>query len=162
MLASIVQNQTPALLGIMGSDIWSGQNVQQFNSLAISWSMASDIFSIGGKYQWVTIAYLIGFVVPLPCYLLYKFWKPYEIFKMVNLSIIGWYMGFLFVGVNSSLSSYYLIGFVFQYLLRKYRPQFFIKYNYILSAALDGGTQILVFILTFAVNGGSGTTHPFP
>lgn len=38
----------------------------------------------------------------------------------------------------------------------------FIKYNYITSAALDGGTQVMVFILTFAVFGGSGKTRPFP
>lgn len=35
-------------------------------------------------------------------------------------------------------------------------------YNYILSAALDGGTQVMVFILTSAVFGGSGKARPFP
>jgi hypothetical protein len=52
----IVQNQAPILTGIDGSNIWSGQNVQQFNTLAIAWSMAKDTFSIRAKYQWVTIA----------------------------------------------------------------------------------------------------------
>lgn len=32
----------------------------------------------------------------------------------------------------------------------------------ILSAALDGGTQVLVFVLTFAVDGGSGNAVAFP
>ncbi len=31
-----------------------------------------------------------------------------------------------------------------------------------MAAALDGGTQVLVFILTFAVAGGSGKAVPFP
>ncbi|KAL7651622.1 hypothetical protein ACMYSQ_008961 [Aspergillus niger] len=58
--------------------------------------------------------------------------------------------------------SYFLLGFAAQFWLRRYHPQLFNKYNYIVSAALDGGTQICVFILTFAVFGGSGTEHAFP
>jgi hypothetical protein len=71
-------------------------------------------------------------------------------------------MGYLFVGINSSIFMFFAIGFFAQYYLRRRRPQLFIKYNYITSAALDGGTQIMVFILTFAVFGGSGTARPFP
>ena len=32
----------------------------------------------------------------------------------------------------------------------------------LLIAALDGGTQVMVFIFTFAVFGGSGKSVPFP
>lgn len=71
-------------------------------------------------------------------------------------------MGWLFVGVNSSVTMYFIFGFFAQFYLRKYKPQYFVKYNYIVSAALDGGTQVLVFILTFAVFGGGGKSHPFP
>lgn len=71
-------------------------------------------------------------------------------------------MGWLFVGINASITMYFVIGFFAQFYLRKYRPRWFNKYNYILSAALDGGTQTIVFILTFAVFGGSGKARPFP
>jgi hypothetical protein len=37
-----------------------------------------------------------------------------------------------------------------------------VKYNYLVSAALDGGTQVIVFILSFAVFGGGGVAHDFP
>jgi len=30
------------------------------------------------------------------------------------------------------------------------------------DVALDGGTQVMVFILSFAVQGAGGTSHPFP
>jgi hypothetical protein len=51
--ASIVDNQASILTAVAGTNIWSGQNVQQFNTLAIAWSIASETFSIGSKYQWV-------------------------------------------------------------------------------------------------------------
>ena len=71
-------------------------------------------------------------------------------------------MGNLFVGINSSLTMFFIIGALSQLWFRKTRPQLFVKYNYLVSAALDGGTQVLVFVLTFAVFGGSGKAVPFP
>jgi hypothetical protein len=157
----IVQNQAPILKGITGSYIWSGQNVQQFNTLAVAWSIAKDTFSIGTKYQWVSISYLIGFFVPIPMWLLNRYY-PNRAWRYINLPIILWQMGYLFVGINSAIGMFFFLGFFAQWWLRKHRPELFVKYNYIVSAALDGGTQVMVFILTFAVFGGSGTARPFP
>ena len=161
MMLTIVSNQRDILTGIVGSNIWSGQNVQQFNTLAISWSIASKMFSIGTKYQWVTIAYLLGFLAPLPLWIGNRVY-PHKGWRYINTSIILWQMGYLFVGINSAITVFFGLGFFAQYYLRRKYPQFFVKYNYITSAALDGGTQVMVFILTFAVFGGSGTSRPFP
>lgn len=40
-----------------------------------------------------------------------------------------------------------MIGFASQWWLRTRRPGWFKKYNYLLSAALDGGSQVIIFIL---------------
>lgn len=119
------------------------------------------MFSVGARYEWVTLSFLLGFVVPLPFYFLHKF-TGWRFFSYINLAIILWFMGNLFVGINSSLTMFFVIGYASQFWLRKKHPQFFIKYNYLVSAAMDGGTQVLVFILTFAVFGGSGKAVPFP
>ncbi|PYH47645.1 OPT family oligopeptide transporter [Aspergillus saccharolyticus JOP 1030-1] len=154
----IVCNQSEVLLSIDGTNIWSDY---QFISLAIAWSLAKDMFSIGGRYQWVTISYLVGFVVPVPFWLAHRIY-PSRIFSYLNTSIILWYLGWLFVGINASIMTFFLIGFAAQFWLRHYHPHLFYKYSYVVSAALDGGTQVCVFILTFAVFGGSGTEHAFP
>lgn len=70
-------------------------------------------------------------------------------------------MGWLLVGINASILCYFAIGFMAQFWLRKFRPAWFVEYNYIISAVLDGGTQVMVFILTFAVFGGRKDA-PFP
>jgi hypothetical protein len=46
--------------------------------------------------------------------------------------------------------------------LRRRHPGWYNKYNYILGGGLDGGTQTIVFILSFAVYGASGIERPFP
>lgn len=99
--------------------------------------------------------------MPLPLWIANRYY-PHRAFRVINTSIILWQMGFLFVGINAALTMFYALGFFAQYYLRRRRPELFLKYNYIVSAALDGGTQVMVFILTFAVFGGSGKARPFP
>ncbi|EGO56086.1 hypothetical protein NEUTE1DRAFT_64387 [Neurospora tetrasperma FGSC 2508] len=163
MMISIVKNQAPLLKSAEGSNVWSGAQVQQFNTLAIAWAIAPKMFSIGARYQWVTAAYLVGFLAPLPFYIMHRFVFPRQrIWSYLNTSIILWYLGELFVGLNASITSYYILGAFGQFYLRRYRPQWFVKWNYLVSAALDGGTQVMIFIATFAVFGGSGKAVPFP
>ncbi len=99
---------------------------------------------------------------------------------------ISYYIGWLSVGINSSILSYFLVAWLSQWFLRTRYPKWFVKYNYILgagtfqstliyspaayqlsfslsSSALDGGTQVMVFILSFAVFGAAtGNSHLFP
>jgi hypothetical protein len=161
MMISLVQNQGEILRSVQGSNIWSGQNIQQFNTLAIAWSIASKMFSVGSRYEWVTLAFLVGFLIPIPAYIAYRLTGNRK-WGYINPSIILWYMGNLFVGINSSLPMFFIVAFISQFYIRKYHPSLFVKYNYLVSAAMDGGTQVMVFILTFAVAGGSGKAHPFP
>ncbi|KAL7917413.1 OPT oligopeptide transporter domain-containing protein [Trichoderma austrokoningii] len=161
MMVSIVDNQTETLLSIDGTNIWSGQNVQGYNTLAVAWSLAKNMFSVGSQYQWVTLSYLLGFAAPIPFWLAWKLTKI-EFFRDINTSIIIWYSGVLCVGVNSSLLMFFGLGIFAQFYLRRFHPGLFIKYNYLISAALDGGTQVMVFILSFSVLGASGTQHNFP
>jgi hypothetical protein len=159
-MASITTNQREVLLSIEGTNIWSGQTVQTFNSQAIAWGgLAKSLFSVGGRYQMVTLAFIIGFFIPLPFYFIHhyggKFGRRLRL-DYWNTAIIAYFIGWLCVGINSSILSYFIVGFFAQFYLRKYRARWFVKYNYVLSAAMDGGTQVLVFLLTFAVFGGGG------
>ena len=71
-------------------------------------------------------------------------------------------IGFLGVGINSAVFMTFALAVFSQYYLRRYRPRWFRKYNFLLSAALDGGTQVMVFVFTFAVGGASGTVRTMP
>lgn len=89
-----------------------------------------------------------------------------------------YFIGWLCVGINSSILSYFTVAFLSQWWLRTRYPRWFAQYNYIIGAgesrqrvcvsklrigtALDGGTQVMVFILSFAVQGAAGTSHLFP
>lgn len=51
-------------------------------------------------------------------------------------------LGYLSVGINSSIFTTFCLALYSQYYLRKHHPRWFRKYNFLLSAALDGGTQV--------------------
>ncbi|KAJ7473925.1 OPT oligopeptide transporter protein-domain-containing protein [Mycena galericulata] len=162
LMNSIIDNQREILLSIEGTNIWSGQQPQQYNSQAIAWGgLSHQLFAINQRYQWVAWAYVIGLFVPIP------FWLVHRLFPKLHgdclyTPVICYYIGFLCVGINSSNMSYFIIAYLSQWWLRTRYPRWFAKYNYILAAGLDGGTQVMVFILSFAVQGASGNSHLFP
>lgn len=80
----------------------------------------------------------------------------------VILPLIYMYSGWMTSGVNSIVLSTVIVGVVSQVWVRQYYPNWFRKYNYILGGALDGGAQVIIFVLSFAVYGASGASHPFP
>jgi hypothetical protein len=90
-------------------------------------------------------------------------------------------IGALCFGINSYIRSYSCIAFFSKWWLLTQYPRWFVKYNYILAAALDGGIQVqklyllpyssfqtplflqvMVFILTFTIFGASCDAHLFP
>jgi hypothetical protein len=114
------------------------------------------MFNIGRRYQIVPIGLLIGLVAPAPFWILHKIF-PKMHWDYWNTAIICGALGALSHGTHSAMLMYYSIGIFAQFYLRRYRPSWFVKYNYILSAGMDGGTSVINFLLTFAVFGGGGT-----
>ena len=56
----------------------------------------------------------------------------------------------------------FILGFYVQFYVRRRYPEWFLEYNHILAAAISGGTELLVFVTAFAVQGASGVAVPFP
>ncbi|KAG1802883.1 OPT oligopeptide transporter protein-domain-containing protein [Suillus plorans] len=162
IMNSIIDNQREILLSVQGTNIWSGQQPQQYNSQAIAWGgLSHELFSAGQRYQWVPWAYLIGLFIPVPFWVIHRYWPKLRA-DYLYTPVIAYFIGWLCVGINSSILSYFAVAFFSQWWLRTRHPRWFAKYNYIIGAALDGGTQVMVFILSFAVQGAGGNAHMFP
>ncbi|KAK4052815.1 hypothetical protein OIV83_002102 [Microbotryomycetes sp. JL201] len=162
LMKTIISAQREILLDVQGSNIWSGQQVQSFNSQAVTWgALAQSMYAPGSRYFIVPMSIIIGLFVPIPFWILHKFFPKMK-FDRVVTPIMCWCLGYLSVGINSSVFTTFLLCIFSQFYLRKYRATWFRKYNYLLSAGLDGGTQFMTFIATFAVFGASGAPVDFP
>ena len=104
---------------------------------------------------------MIGLAIPVPFWLIHRYFPKVHADKVVT-PVLCWTLGYLSVGINSSVFTTFLLAVFSQYYLRVYRPRWFRKYNFLMSAALDGGTQVMVFVFSFAVGGAGGKVVNFP
>ncbi|KAH8987176.1 OPT oligopeptide transporter protein-domain-containing protein [Lactarius akahatsu] len=164
VMISITGAQRDLLLNPTGNNIWSGRTMQSLNSNAITWSLSKELYGPSGPYFIIPIGIFIGFAATVVHWLINKRWPyigPVRVDRII-LPIIFQYSAWMHAGVNSVVSSTIIIGLVSQLWLRRYHPGWYRKYNYILGGALDGGAQVMIFILSFAVFGASGVSRPFP
>jgi uncharacterized oligopeptide transporter (OPT) family protein len=162
MMEQITTEKREILLAIQGTNVWSGQQLQKENSAAVTWGgLAKHLYGIGGRYQWVSIAFLIGIIAPIPFWIGHRYFPKLRL-DYLNVTIICGAMNHLSHGTHSAFLMHYVVGIISQFWLRKYKTNWFIKYNYILSAGMDGGAQVIAFLLTFTVLGAGGKTVPFP
>ncbi|THH14179.1 hypothetical protein EW146_g6118 [Bondarzewia mesenterica] len=164
VMISVTTAQAEILVNPRGSNVWSGQTVQSLNSQAVTWSLAKQLYGRDGPYFIIPMSLFIGAVVTFIQWLIYKRWPRIGPVKIdtIMLPVIYMYSAWFYVGVNSVILSSILVGLVSQFWLRRYHPGWYRKYNYILGGAMDGGAQVMIFILSFAVFGASGVARPFP
>ncbi|KAI9508128.1 oligopeptide transporter [Russula earlei] len=164
VMVSITRAQREILLDPIGNNVWSGQDVQSLNSQAITWSLTKELYGPSGPYFIIPMGIFVGFGMTFLHWLVNKRWPyigPVKV-ESVILPIIYQFASYMSVGVNSVVTSSIIVGLVSQFWLRQYHPGWYRKYNYILGGALDGGAQLMIFVLTFAVFGASGVSRPFP
>jgi len=156
MMQKITTEKREVLLSIQGTNIWSGQMLQAQNTQAVGWGgLAKYLYGPTSRYAWVSWAFLLGLVVPVPLWLLHKQFPKWRL-DYWNTAILVSAMASLDHGTHSALLFHYALGFFSQLYLRKYRTKLFVKYNYIASSGLDGGAAVINFILTFTVFGAGG------
>ncbi|KAJ3142506.1 hypothetical protein HK100_002572 [Physocladia obscura] len=159
---SIITNNADVLKTVLGDTQWNGAQAQSYNGNAVTWGgFAKQMYGPGGPYQWVLYSFILGFILPLPAYFAHKMF-PKVGFNLLNFAVMPWFFGCLCTGINSSIFGTLIIGTFTQFYLRKYRPAFFNKYQYITSAALDAGNQWCALLVTLIVGGAIASPIPFP
>ncbi|KAF4840159.1 Oligopeptide transporter 4 [Colletotrichum siamense] len=161
VMTTIVTNQREVLLDPIGTIVWSGSSMQSLNSQAITWALAKEMYGPSGRYFVVPLGLVIGAALPILHWGLIKLVPRIKDWP-INTTIIIASAGGTFFGNTSWIWSSIAVGVFSQFWLRRRRPRIYNKYNYLIGAALDGGSQLIIFILSFAVFGASGNPHPFP
>lgn len=159
VMTTIVTNKREILLSPEGNNIWSGSTLQSMNTEAITWALAKQFY--GGRYLLVPLGLAAGLALPVLHWGLNRVFPPARKWPL-NTAIIASYAGVNYYGNTSWVWSSIAVGVFSQFWLRRRLPKIYNKYNYLIGAALDGGSQIVIFILSFAVFGASGKNVPFP
>ena len=107
-------------------------------------------FGTGSIYHPQLYAIIIGALLPLPFWL----WQrrhPESWIRYVSTPIILNGVSFIPPATGINYSSWFAVGFIFQYLIRRRNFGWWSKFNYVTSAALDSGTVISLIFIFFTL-----------
>ncbi|KAJ7655686.1 OPT oligopeptide transporter protein-domain-containing protein [Mycena polygramma] len=125
---------------------------QVFFSASIIWGLIgpSRQFGVGSMYHPHLYALAIGALLPLP----FWFWQrryPNSWIKYISTPVILNGVSGIPPATGINYSSWFAIGALFQYFIRKRHFAWWSKFNYVTSAALDSGTVISVMVIFFTL-----------
>lgn len=125
-------------------------------SASIIWGLVGPerLFSKGGIYNPQLYMLLVGALAPIPFWLWVRKY-PKSILRNINVTVIFCVCIFTPPATGINIASFLLVGFIFQYWIRRHHFAWWSKYNYALSAALDVGTlgSLIFIFLVLALPG---------
>ncbi|KAH9942142.1 OPT oligopeptide transporter [Epithele typhae] len=131
---------------------------QVIYTTSVIWGLIGPARQFGASsiYHPQLYAIIIGAVLPLPFWYWQRRW-PNRYVQYINTPVILNGVGLIPPATGINYSSWFLAGFIFQYLVRRRNFGWWSKFNYILSSALDCGTVLAVLFIFFTLqfpNGG--------
>lgn len=108
------------------------------------------LFSPGQRYSALLWFFPIGIFAPIPFYFLARRF-PLSIWRYINIPVFFAGLGAIPPGSGINYISWVLTGFTFNYCIRRFHFRWWMRYNYILSAALDAGVALSVIVIFFCV-----------
>lgn len=151
----------PDMCSSTQKDGFTCPSTEVFGTASIFWGVIGPerLFGSGQLYHSVLVFFIIGTVSPIMGWLAMKRY-PNSLIRYMNFPLI--FSGTFRIPPASALNyvPWALVGFIFQYVIRRRNFAWWTKYNYVLSAALDAGLAVSVififFVLQYPENGSIG------
>ncbi|KAH9949501.1 oligopeptide transporter [Amylocystis lapponica] len=123
-----------------------------FYSASVLWGLIGPArqFGINSIYHPQLYAIIVGAFLPIPLWL----WQrrfPNSWNRFINAPLILTSVLAIPPATGMNYSSWFVFGFIFQYLIRRRNFTWWSKFNYVTSAALDTGTVISVLFIFFTL-----------
>ncbi|KAI3904268.1 hypothetical protein MKW92_041097 [Papaver armeniacum] len=134
---------------------WTCAQDRVFYDASVIWGLASPkrIFGVDGNYMALNWFFLGGALAPALVWVLHRKFKKHTWIALINMPIILQATAMMPPASSVNLSSWIVVGVIFNYFVFKYRKNWWQRYNYVLSAALDAGVAIMSLIIYFALSG---------
>ena len=94
--------------------------------------------------------FLIGIFLPIPFYYLARRY-PRSFWRYVNIPVALVAADSVPPADGVNFTSWILVGFTFQWFMRRFHYRWWVRYNHLLSTGLDAGVIIGVIIIFFAL-----------
>ncbi|KAG1903462.1 OPT oligopeptide transporter protein-domain-containing protein [Suillus fuscotomentosus] len=127
-------------------------NTEVFGTASFIWGVIGPQrqFSSGQVYHDLVYFFLIGAFCPVVAWLISLKW-PNSFIRYVNFPVIFSGMGAIPPASALNYVPWAIVGFIFQYVIRRKHFSWWTKYNYVLSAAMDSGLAVSIILIFFCL-----------
>ncbi|KAG2073818.1 OPT oligopeptide transporter [Suillus decipiens] len=139
-------------------------NTQVFGTASIIWGVIGPQrqFSPGQMYSGLLWFFLIGALCPFAAWLISLKW-PNSIIRYINFPVIFTGTSYIPPATAVNYVPWTIVGFIFQYVIRRRHFSWWTKYNYVLAAGLDSGLAVSIILIFFCLqyprNGSIGANN---
>ncbi|XP_022727287.1 oligopeptide transporter 4-like isoform X2 [Durio zibethinus] len=139
---------------------WTCPDDQFFFDASVIWGLMGPKRTFGslGNYGAMNWFFVGGALGPVIVWLLHKTFPKQSWIPLINLPVLLGATGMMPPATPLNYNAWIIVGTIFNFFIFRYRKQWWQRYNYILSAALDAGVAYMAILLYFSVGTGNSLT----
>ncbi|XP_031248634.1 oligopeptide transporter 4-like [Pistacia vera] len=132
---------------------WTCPGDRVFFDASVIWGLVGPkrIFGSLGNYAAMNWFFLGGALGPVIIWLFHKAFPKQSWIPLINLPVLLGATGMMPPATAVNYNSWIIVGTIFNFFIFQYRKQWWQRYNYVLSAALDAGVAFMAVLLYFSV-----------
>ncbi|WOG82683.1 hypothetical protein DCAR_0101849 [Daucus carota subsp. sativus] len=133
---------------------WTCPGDRVFFDASVIWGLVGPkrIFGSQGNYSSMNWFFLGGALGPIVVWLFHKAFPKQSWIPLINLPVLLGATGAMPPATPLNYNAWILVGTIFNFFVFRYRKQWWQRYNYILSAALDAGVAFMAVLLYFSLS----------
>lgn len=127
-------------------------STEVFGTASIIWGVIGPAlqFSKGQIYYGLVFFFLVGAIAPFTAWAV-SLKYPNSIVKYINFPVIFTGTGLIPPATAVNYVPWAIVGFIFQYVIRRRHFSWWTKYNYVLSSAMDSSVAIALILIFFCL-----------
>ncbi|XP_026433527.1 oligopeptide transporter 4-like [Papaver somniferum] len=135
---------------------WTCPGDRVFFDASVIWGLVGPmrIFGPRGNYSALNWFFAGGALGPILVWLLHKAFPQQSLIPFINLPVLFGSTSMMPPASPVNYNSWILVGIIFNFFVFKYKKQWWQRYNYVLSAALDAGVAFMSVALYFFLGNG--------
>ncbi|XP_010520694.1 PREDICTED: oligopeptide transporter 4 [Tarenaya hassleriana] len=132
---------------------WTCPGDRVFFDASVIWGLVGPkrIFGSQGNYAAMNWFFVGGALGPIIVWMLHKSFPNQSWIPLINLPVLLGATSMMPPATAVNYNSWILVGTVFNFFVFRYRKQWWQRYNYVLSAALDAGVAFMAVLLYFTL-----------
>ncbi|KAF4392117.1 hypothetical protein F8388_004446 [Cannabis sativa] len=135
------------------NNTWTCPNDNVFFDASVIWGLVGPkrIFGSQGEYPSLNWFFLGGILGPFLVWFFHKLFPKQKWIPYINLPVLLGATAIMPPATPLNYTSWIVVGTVFNFFVFRYRKKWWQRYNYVLSAAFDGGVAFMAVLLYFSL-----------